>query len=413
VIRVAQNLLRETWTNLDSHELRLLLDTRIGGPGQFDGRETNPNKFYLPVARERCRVVLTFKDKRIIAVEPGPAFDAAEWKKIAEEIENALLVGPPKVGREYSFSSFRVRSSWRGSCSGVQILQPPPEAPRAPVEMAKHPFILEFPIVSAPDDLWPITNHRRSREHRRLTLLLNVLLTARISFLPHRSEHFWAHIPPVEGIGGNGESRWLRQFFWAPIGEAVSDELSPPATERLAEIEPDEYYTNVGYDGNPLRVPVDLDDSLCRYRDLSAANRSKFDRAAFWLDMASRQWTMSVSASFASLVSAVESLTDRGITHQVYCEQCQADRSHEVPGSTERFRSFFETYAPGAALRERRTRMYDLRSGILHGSNLMLLDQDLHFGWDPPGSNELDLNSELSSITRLALRNWLKNPPGS
>jgi len=40
----------------------------------------------------------------------------------------------------------------------------------------------------------------------------------------------------------------------------------------------------------------------------------------------------------------------------------------------------------------------------------MLLDQDLHFGWDPPGSNELALAEELSSITRLALRNWLKNP---
>jgi hypothetical protein len=265
---MAENLLRKTWSNLDSHELRLLLDKRIGGPGQFDGREANPNTFYLPLARERCRVVLTFKDKKIIAAEPGQAFDAAEWQKIAEEIETAVLVGPQKVGREYSFSGFRVTGSWRGSRSGVQILPPPPEAPRAAVEMAEHPFILEFPIVGAPVDLWPITNHRRIREHRRLTLLLNVLLTAGISFLPSRSQHFWAHIPPVEGIGGFGESRWLQQFFWAPLGEAVSDELSPPTAERLAEVEPDEYYTNVGHDGNPLRVPVDLDDSICRHRDL-------------------------------------------------------------------------------------------------------------------------------------------------
>jgi hypothetical protein len=81
-----------------------------------------------------------------------------------------------------------------------------------------------------------------------------------------------------------------------------------------------------------------------------------------------------------------------------------------VPGATEQFRSFFETYAPGVEQRKRRSQMYELRSDILHGSNLMLLDQDLHFGWDPPGSNELALAEELSSITRLALRNWLKNP---
>jgi hypothetical protein len=380
---MAENLLRETWANLDSQELKLLLDKRIGGPGQFDGRDVNPNKFYLPCARASCRVALTYQDKKIVAVKPGAAFDAAEWQKIADEIESAVLVGPPKVGREYSFSNFRVQGSWRGVRSGVQILPPPPEAPRVPNDPtgAQHPFILEFPILGAPDDLWLITNYRRMREHRRLTLLLDVLLNARVSFEARRSGHFWAHLPSAEG-GGNGESRWLQQFFWAPLGAAVTDALSTPAAEKLAEIEPEEYYTNLGHDGGPLRVPADLDDSLCRYRDLSEVNRSKFDRAAFWMNVADRQWTISVSSSFASLVSAVESLTDRGTTHLVYCEQCQGDRSHEVPGLTERFRSFFETYAPGAALRKRRTQMYQLRSGILHGSDLMQMDQDWAFGLD-------------------------------
>jgi hypothetical protein len=215
---------------------------------------------------------------------------------------------------------------------------------------------------------------------------------------------------PPRAAAENGESRWLQRFFWAPLGAPVTDALSPPAVEKLAEQEPESYFSNAGYDGNPLRVPTDLDDSLCRYRDLSGANRSKFDRAAFWMDIASRQWTSSVSSSFASLVSAIESLTDRGITHRVYCEKCHADRSHEVPGATERFRSFFETYAPGAALRKRRTEMYELRSGILHGSYLMQMDQDLDFGWHPPESNEHELQNELWSITGLALRNWLKNP---
>ena len=73
---MAENLLRETWTNLDSHDLRLLLDKRIGGPGQYDGRDTNPDKLYLPRARASCRVRLTFRGKRIVSIEPGSAFDA-------------------------------------------------------------------------------------------------------------------------------------------------------------------------------------------------------------------------------------------------------------------------------------------------------------------------------------------------
>jgi hypothetical protein len=230
-----------------------------------------------------------------------------------------------------------------------------------------------------------VADHQPSpaAQHRRLTLLLNVLLTARISCEPRRSEHLWAYIPEAEGSSGNGESRWLQQFFWAPLGPAVTDALSPPAAESLVELEEEAYYTNAGYDGNPLRVPADLDESLCRYRELSEAKRSKFDRAAFWMDVASSQSTISASSSFASLVSAVESLTDRGTTHRVYCEQCRDYRSHEVPGATERFRSFFETYAPGAALRKRRTQMYDLRSAIVHGGDLMQMDQDLTFGSIP------------------------------
>lgn len=131
-----------------------------------------------------------------------------------------------------------------------------------------------------------------------------------------------------------------------------------------------------------------------RYQQLHPSRRDEFDRAAYWLDVASRQWHNSGSASFAALVSAVESLINQ-----------------DGPGSRQRFRVFFENYAPGATLVDRRNKMYSLRSEILHGGDLMAADQDLDFGWDPPGWNERELQSELWSVTRLAMRNWLRNPP--
>jgi len=272
--------------------------------------------------------------------------------------------------------------------------------------MAEHPFILEFPIKGS--GLWPVTNHRRLREHRNLTLLLNILLTGRTSLQPRRPEHFWASVSD-----DYTEFKWVQQFFFAKLGKSVIDALSPPAGEQLEEVEPEEYYTKVGHDGKGLRVPADLDQSICLYLQLSATNRAKFDRATFWMDMASRQWAISVSSSFASLVSAVESLTDRGAIHRVYCEECKGYCQHEVPGATERFRAFFERYASGATLRRRRSEMYSLRSGILHGSELMQLDQNLAFGWDPPWWNERALHEELWGLTRVAVRNWLKNPPAT
>jgi hypothetical protein len=378
--------------------------------------------------------VLTFREKKIVAIEPGQAFDVSEWNRVSEEIEKSILAGPLRVGREYSFSSFRVLASWRGDRSGVQILPPPDDAPRAHVEMAAHPFILEFPIQAS--DFWPVTNHRRMREHRSLTLLLNVLLAGRTSVQPRRLEHFWAIMPrDHDGLRkkwlqkvrqflswwsrrsrsafGTDEIKWVQQFYFAKLGEAVIEELSPPAVEQLEEVEPEEYYTTVGHDGKGLRVPADLDESICCYTALSARNQAQYDRATFWIDMASRQWNTSVSASFAALVSAIESLTERGNTHQIKCPICGNPTQHELPGATRRFKDFFDTYAPGAALAKRRDDMYSLRSGILHGSELMQLDQDLAFGWDPPWWNEMELHEELWGLTRVALRNWLKKPPGA
>jgi hypothetical protein len=399
---MATNLIRPEWENLDSAELRLLLDEHIGGPGQYDSRDAGPNTLYLPLARASCKIKVTFRNGKIVKAERGPAFNATEWERICEEIEESIHPGLLKVGREYSFSRFRVQGSWRGIRSGVQILPPPENAPRAPVEQADHPFILEFPIsVSALDR---ITNHRRIREHRRLTLLLNVLLRGGTSFDPPRPGQFWGALP--ESL----ETKWVQQSFFANLGPPVADVLSQAAGEQLEEIEPSEYYSELGHDGQGLRVPSDLDDSICLYTQLSPANRAKFDRAVFWMDVSSRQWTISLSSSFASLVSAVESLTDRGSVHRVYCKQCKGERQHELPGATERFRAFFEKFAPGAAQRKRRNEMYAVRSGIVHGSDLMQVDQDRDFGWDPPGWNERELYSELWTLTRVALRNWLRNP---
>jgi hypothetical protein len=73
------------------------------------------------------------------------------------------------------------------------------------------------------------------------------------------------------------------------------------------------------------------------------------------------------------------------------------------------FQAFFERYAPGESLAARRNQMYDLRSGILHGSELMTIDQEISFGWDRPWWNERELHEELWMLTRIAVRNWQRN----
>src|SRR5438552_2862106 len=332
------NLLK--WPNLDSVELRILLHEFIGGTGQSDDlSRAKPRNFYLPLAGPSCRVALKFKGKKVIRIEPGKAFDAAQWQQISNEIEQSIT-GGTKVGRDYSFSGRRVKGSWRGEHSGVQILPPPADAPSAPVEQADHPFILEFPLMVSSVDA--LTNYRRSRKHRDLTLLLNVLLVGGAKSMGFRPTSFWAYEP----TDLSQTSKWVPQGFFAPLDACLIDQLSAPAAHQLKELTPEEYDAMLGNDGEGLRVPSNLDQPICSYEALSALNREKFDRAAFWFGTATGMRDVSVSASFAAFVSAIESLTTRGTHHNFKCPVCGRQGTHIVQGPTKLFRNFLATYAP-------------------------------------------------------------------
>lgn len=221
---MAPNLLRPTWAELDLHELRLLLHERIGGPGQYDDTAARSRRIHLPRAGADCRVSVTYSGQKIASVERGPAFDQAQWDAIVEEFETKILAGPERIGREYSFSSHRVLGSWRGERSGVQILPPHPESPTAPVECADHPFILEFPMRDA--GCPAITNYRRVRDHRRLTLMLNTVLAGRMTVQnAERAGHSWGQFP---GDDGEREVRWVRNLYLGELGQPVVDRSGRP-----------------------------------------------------------------------------------------------------------------------------------------------------------------------------------------
>jgi len=217
--------------------------------GQADLGVAKPSKFYLPMAGSPCRVVLKFKGKKVVAIEPGQAFDAAQWREISNEIEHSILAGPTRIGREYSFSGRRVIGSWRGEHSGVQILPAPADAPSAPVESADHPIILEFPLLVASRNA--VTNYRRLRKHRDLTLLLNILLVGGAKSMGFRPTHFWA----VDPADLSHNSKWAQQGFFAPLGPWLIHELSTPAAEQLEELAPEEYEAVLGHDGGDCASP--------------------------------------------------------------------------------------------------------------------------------------------------------------
>lgn len=190
----------------------------------------------------------------------------------------------------------------------------------------------------------------------------------------------------------------------------MQDELSPPGDTRIEVVDAERYNSVViGIDGHGLRVPSDLDESICAYQALSPANRAKFDRAAFWLDIASANWETSVSVTFAALVSAMEAFTEKSQGHSFTCPVCKKQGTHEVIGATKRFKEFLGAHAKGKLL----DNIYGLRSHILHGAELMQIDKALDFGWDPPYLEQMEMIRELSGVAKVAMRHWLRNPPAA
>ena len=92
---------------------------------------------------------------------------------------------------------------------------------------------------------------------------------------------------------------------------------------------------------------------------------AKFDRATFWLDMASRQWDISVSAAFAAYVSAIEALTERGDIHQFNCPICNRSNPARGAGRNSTFQGFRRCLCFRYRLSEQRR---DVRFAIGHPS---------------------------------------------
>lgn len=396
---VAANLYRATWGALDPFELRLLLDERIGGPGQISPKPGKQPVLYIPQAGPSCRLELRFPKGAMTDVRPGKSFDCVEWGGIVAEVETKLLDGIPKVGRDIGFSHHRVEGSWHGKLSGVQILQMP-DPPKLIWEYAQHPFILEFSIIQS--EFWTVTNYRRRRTHRCLIFLLNLLVVGRIHLQVRQPEPAWV----LDVTPERTESVFMPGGYMGHPGEIVAAELSPPAEQAIQEVEPAEYYARAGSVG-PLQVPSNLDQTLAGYLSLPKRLRARFDRSLFWLDMSQRQWGLSMSASLAALVTAIEVLLDPGEKHTVDCDKCGKGVDHHWPSIGASFRDFFDIYAPGDDRRSSASKVYDSRSSILHGDDLMQLDQDLAHGWDPPWWSQRQLHDDMSGLTYLALRNWL------
>ena len=394
-----ENLLRPDWSTVDSGDLIVVLSQTFGGSQlATDDTVSYPNA-------DEARITIRYEGGRIVTIAPGEAFDAREWESVAARIEDELVESTPAVARRIAFCNYQVKGWWRSGTLGVQILPPPPQAPDAPMAVADHPFVLEYPVMNSRNGL--ITRQRDAREYRRLAGLLNVLLEGWVTSAQSTIRQLWAYVR----TGESSETRWVQEGYSCPGFKVAGDTLSEPEGDYMTVVPANDYYAIDGLEiGRGLQVPDTLESSLEAYRNLPPEQLERFDRACYWWNVKDRVWTISVSASYAATVTAVEALLPE-TSGFGSCTECGRSLA---PGPTKLFQEFLETYAPGGGIvAQARAKMYRVRSAINHGGKLMRTDLDVEWGLSPAMVAEIDLRDNLWRLVRVALINWLHHNGGS
>jgi hypothetical protein len=377
------------------------LDFRTILAGYFPaGAQQDPK--IVTYGRDRdTAIVARYKDGRLRTLEAGPALKLEDVEAVAARVSAEAAETREYVHRSIVFSIRRPVGFWRFE-DRFQLLPAPPGAPDVP-ELAPHPLVLEFKVRRAVDDR--LRTVRWADTETKLVLLLNALLRFGLTHAGFRSQRRWVTaIEWPEGPTGPAATRttYANDGYVLPGFASSADDFSDtshlPEIPTLAIGEPHSPDFTA-----PLQIPSYLAPGVACYYALSDPDRDVFNRSLYWFARASAMYSVSYSAAFAALVQAIEALVSQPGPRES-CPECKQDRS---PGATARFRDFLTKV--GVDRRTSNT-FYQIRSGVLHGSRVLLTDIDDSFSMSlHPGSFEFYVNYDTCEpATRFAMLTWLQ-----
>ena len=386
---------------LDHYELLSLMGFHFGGSCTIED-----NNVIYP-CKDAYIVKVRSKNDQILSIEAGPGFREKEFAFFKEKVQSTLIDSPSRTIRaDILFSSKPVKGCFRAATDQLQILPAPDRAPRPPVIIADHPFILEFPIKSSSDGF--VTNNRAMRRALELTWTLNTLLPIAISRIGPRTQHLWGLVPSDQLEAPRQETvKWVQEYYAIDNLPIQYADFSPQCAERVREILHDEYYNSTYIMSDVLVLPDSLSGMLEKADRLPFVDRRRFLRAVRWFYASRPLHFHLISSCFVALVCAIESLIPE-LEQQMICPECKKDRS---PGPTQRFQDFVETYAPTSDPQERNKKwLYKIRSDLAHGRDLLRFDSS---PWDwslnTTSMNEQEALDQLFRIVRQVVVNWLRS----
>ena len=358
-----------------------------------------PRKTVFMSEMDNARLSIIFNKKwEISTIARHGGLDDVEIAEINDKIESQLRQSNGiYVFRDYLFYTVNVETGYKYSDT-FQIFPVPPGSAKSDTFWGHHPFVLE---VAVPASSNPFTSGNRGRlKVRKIKNVLAVLLQYIVSAIPTSTQHVWVFNDPTDTPPVSLKQRMYscNDPNWRP------DCLSDIASHAMCPmVSPADYYAKYGVSGGEgLELPASIDDQFDRYFSMGTEQQQRFDRACYWYNHAYDVWSLSKSASYVALVTAIECMLD-GNPDVKPCETCGKT---PTDGPTRQFRSFIETHVPGAdELKTVKGELYGVRSRMAHGSRVMA--NDIGSWNDPMNAGEDALHRQLTRLVQRALVNWL------
>jgi len=396
------NLLKDLYGDIvDSTELESVLVTHFGR-----ARQLSMVEYCYGRTDKSYSLKLHYDGHLLTTIKEGPEWKPADLVPLQNKIQATLLSSAQnRAGRFVGFTALPTKGAYRFR-DVFQVLPVPEDAPQPPIFLGEHPFLVEFQYPSVPDTM--VDGLRRTRKGREIELLLCVLLPFHAFSHSQSVTHQWVLGDPPSQPGQVPSSQFRQiGYSWPGLSNLARDQFSDiRAIPPLARCPAQEHFTRSGIGfGQVVSLP-DTIDVLCEKAfALRAEDRGRFFRACYWYQHAYRVATLSSSAMFTALVSAVEALLPP-ISPTMTCDSCKRSIG---PGPTARFAEFVDQYAPNITTTSSdRRKFYEIRSKLSHGGSLLHRDQGF-FGpsLNPASMKEWSDMERVRHIARIVLVNWL------
>jgi len=252
-----------------------------------------------------------------------------------------------------------------------------------------------------------IVNVEIAQEMRKHILLLMTAFTNFRMFVPSNHQGWFISLGVLGQDFSPKSPEWGQETYFVPGYQLSSAGFSEPSGAPANQSAPSVYFNSVGRSfGTGVGFPRIIGELLDAAFAIEEEARRSLLASCSLLDQSLALWQHHPSLSFASCVSALETLIayDHKNEPADVCSSCGQERFRVM----KKFQQFFANYgSPTPEFRKYAQKVYQYRSKILHRGELFLGDVFLQKFASLDGFDDRELHRNLIRTCRICTVNWV------